>query len=131
MSGTVRFLHNVIMESPDDNAMMCPQSENPEAVIILKNNILDTGLGPPDGDRRSHNIYTCPQTRTNWFAPGEFVETDLNKIFVDPPNHDYRLRSNSPALNSGLDVGLSTDIVGTPRKQGSGFDIGAYEMPAL
>ena len=39
---------------------------------------------------------------------------------------DYSLLSNSPLINAGTDVGLTTDILGNPMR-GSAWDIGAYE----
>lgn len=50
--------------------------------------------------------------------------------FVDPLNRDYRLRSDSAAINAGRDVGVTTDIDGDRRPQHGGFDIGADEHSA-
>ena len=47
--------------------------------------------------------------------------------FVDPARGDFRLKAGSPGIDAGCDVGLTTDIEGTSRPQGKGFDIGAYE----
>ena len=49
-------------------------------------------------------------------------------LFVDPANDDFRLQANSPAIDKGLDVGVSIDLNGRPRPVGEGFDIGAYEF---
>jgi hypothetical protein len=50
--------------------------------------------------------------------------------FVDATRHDYRLASGSPAIDSGETIaGVTHDRRGTPRPQGLGFDIGAYEHP--
>jgi hypothetical protein len=54
---------------------------------------------------------------------------DANSIGADPrfrSTTDYRLRSGSPAINAGVDVGLTTDFLGKPIR---GLpDIGAYEF---
>ena len=53
-------------------------------------------------------------------ASGEFVI----------PQVDYHLTSASICIDAGTPVGgtaIPTDIEGTPRPQGNGFDIGAYE----
>ena len=48
---------------------------------------------------------------------------------VDPSlDNNYRLSSNSPCINAGTDLGITTDFDGNPRPQGNGFDIGAFEF---
>jgi len=51
---------------------------------------------------------------------------DSNPLFVG--SGDYRLTLNSPCINVGTSNGApSTDIDGTSRPQGAGYDMGAYE----
>lgn len=57
---------------------------------------------------------------------------DINGKFTDPmfiniDNGDYTLQGNSPAINSGINVGLTKDINGTPIPSGNP-DIGAHQM---
>jgi len=50
--------------------------------------------------------------------------------FCDPlfaGRSDYHLLATSPAIDAGTAVDLQTDIEGTTRPQGGGYDIGAYE----
>ena len=49
--------------------------------------------------------------------------------FVDLANHDFHLAPGSPLIDAGFDLtGLvPDDYDGTPRPQGLGFDIGAFE----
>ncbi len=50
-------------------------------------------------------------------------------MFADPANGNYRLHDGSPCLNTGTDVNApEDDLDGTPRPQGDGFDMGAYEF---
>lgn len=63
------------------------------------------------GGQASNNILT----KTN----------SINPLFVDTNNHDFRLQANSPAVNAGIDVGFTQDLLGNPI--GDVPDIGAYE----
>jgi len=42
----------------------------------------------------------------------------------------YHLKPGSPAINAGMDAGITTDIDGDARPKGSGYDIGADEFYA-
>lgn len=62
--------------------------------------------------------------------PNDLV--NLDPLMFDPENDDYHLQPGSPAIDSGMNVGVLHDLEGTTRPRGSGFDIGAYEFtPAL
>ncbi|MCP9767172.1 hypothetical protein EGI22_04570 [Lacihabitans sp. LS3-19] len=57
---------------------------------------------------------------------------DINPIFFDSKNGDYRIMSNSPAINAGNDsewlaLGITNDFAGNIRPQNTTVDIGAYE----
>jgi parallel beta-helix repeat protein len=48
--------------------------------------------------------------------------------FVDTGRPDFRLRSDSSAIDRGVKITIvSKDVAGTPRPQGSSHDIGAFE----
>ncbi len=50
-------------------------------------------------------------------------------LFVDPDNHDYRLKKRSRAVNAGMDgLGVDEDFFGNPRPSGSKTDVGAVEF---
>ncbi|MBK8049335.1 MAG: hypothetical protein IPK16_20790, partial [Anaerolineales bacterium] len=62
---------------------------------------------------------------------GSHSITDANPVFVNPAGGNYTLRPWSPAADSGVDVGIYTDINGVTRPQptgGSGYSMGAYEI---
>jgi len=58
------------------------------------------------------------------FDPHSIV---ANPLFVDPENGNFRLQTGSPAIDAGIDVGLTQDYEGNTVPQGLAPDIGAYE----
>jgi parallel beta-helix repeat protein len=48
-------------------------------------------------------------------------------LFLDAENYNFHLKSMSPCIDTGVDVGLREDINGTKIPQGSVPDIGVYE----
>jgi hypothetical protein len=90
------------------------------------------GLYPWESASHSYNLYTGTAPGQDFVIDkglGEILETNLSKIFVDYANGDYRLRNNSPAIDSGANLAgiVDYDIEGNVRPRGSGWDIGAYE----
>jgi len=91
--------------------------------LYINNNLYYTAGGQSDRWRIRGTSY---DTFNKWKSLG-FDSEGLyaNPIFKNYSNEDYSLQPNSPAINSGVNVGLSNDyldnqIIGLP-------DIGAYE----
>ena len=60
---------------------------------------------------------------------GDHNILDMDPLFVDPNNSDFHLQSDSPAIDAGIALGqVAVDLDQTPRPQGAGWDIGAYEF---
>lgn len=55
---------------------------------------------------------------------------DVEPMFVDAANGDFRLQAESPVIDAGTSDAdaPTTDIAGTPRPQGTTWDMGAYEF---
>ena len=97
---------------------------------IIKNNIID-GIAFSGGSLRgemSHNLWISKGRSFQEGKPGDIFESDLRKIFMDPDNHDYRLKPGSPAIDAGTETEGREDIAGTAVPQGGRPDIGAYEF---
>ncbi|MFP4016327.1 MAG: LamG-like jellyroll fold domain-containing protein, partial [Halanaerobiales bacterium] len=70
----------------------------------------------------SNNIVYNPES-----FPDDIVNVD--PLFIDPANGDYRLHPNSPAVDNGYILeNILIDYDGNPRPIGAGLDIGAFEF---
>src|SRR5690606_37046699 len=69
-------------------------------------------------------LYNSPTT----IDIGSHSITGIDPLFVDPAAGDYHLQPDlSYAADTGVDVGVTTDLDGAARPQGYGFSMGAYE----
>jgi hypothetical protein len=79
----------------------------------------------------SHNILFSTEGK---LSPGDFPNdlVNIDPLLIDPARDNYHINTGSPAIDAGLNVGITTDLDGNPRPQGNGYDIGAYEFtPAV
>ena len=54
-------------------------------------------------------------------------DISANPLFAGPAFGDFHLKSTSPCIDAGTDVGIMVDIDGHARPAADGFDIGADE----
>ncbi len=90
---------------------------------IFYNNELNVWEGEGGGEINLTDSLFYNKDRKSWPGKG-------NRL-ADPSfmgEGDYRLRFGSKAIDAGVEVDLKVDIIGTPRPQGRGYDIGAYEF---
>jgi len=89
------------------------------ANVRISNNVISNGV--------------LLSTEENVAASGLILADNLEKTdpkFTDPAAFDFHLRSDSPAINSGLAMpGVANDYDGRVRPRGGRVDIGAYEHP--
>ena len=76
---------------------------------------------------------TATLNTTLWYANGTNYGGNVNHTNGHSGNpafntDGYHLTSGSAAIDQGVDAGVSTDIDGDARPQGSGYDIGADEF---
>ncbi len=82
-----------------------------------------------------NNIFHGPGRRSLEDTRGESGAAsgnlELDPLLADPERLDFRLGEDSPAVDAGTrELPVESDHAGTPRPQGAGFDIGAFERPA-
>jgi parallel beta-helix repeat protein len=96
---------------------------------IVRNNIFynaNSGYWAQDGGEVSGDYNLLFNTDDGTPAPHNII--GLDPLFVNPDSNDFRLQEGSPAIDSGMTLtGFNTDIIGTIRPKGDGWDIGAYE----
>jgi hypothetical protein len=148
-TGTVQVFNNTLSDCAANNSSNASGSRGafgvgggPATLLMnLRDNVaqqnpgeiyVDGSLSQIKGD---HNL---------WFGVGNGpaqTTTNLNAdpLFVNRSGGDLHLNSTSPAKDAGLTVtpansfvpnsGQVRDKDGTPRPQGTAFDLGAYELP--
>lgn len=76
-------------------------------------------------------IYTDFYTLSEWKTKIGLGQNsiDKNPLFINPTGGNFHVQTSSPAVDHGINPGISTDFDGRPRPQGRDYDIGAYEQP--
>jgi hypothetical protein len=134
--------HNTIAFQQNRAGIVVWQSDATDCVIqnnILYRNAVKLGRGSCQGiDFLSggghvvrNNIMFGPDRVMIAKSSGDYSASDnreADPLFVDPDRFDFRLRRGSPAIDAGTaEASVGTDLDGTARPQGGGYDIGAYE----
>jgi len=147
-TGTVQVFNNTLSDCAANNSSNASGSRGafgvgggPSTLLMnLRNNVVQQNAGEIyiDGSlsqiRGDHNL---------WFGVGNGPAQTTNNLNIDPQfvsrsGGDLHLNSTSPAKDAGLTVAPADSFVpnssqvrdkdGTPRPQGTAFDLGAYEL---
>lgn len=152
-AGGVSILGNTIYASNSaGNAAINFQSSAAEtSQSVIQNNILYNGNGTAicaisfdSFTQDSHNLlyktnsdlvygrgsgcsetYSLAGYQTNTGKGQNSIQAD--PLFISMEDFDLHLQAASPAIDSGMDIGLALDFDGNPRPRGAGYDMGAYE----
>ena len=135
-SSNPRIINNTIVNNAQSDlsaAISVSQNEGISSLEIVNNIITDNKYGivsqstiPCSGN----NYNDVWDNSANDYVGFEKGINDISKdpLFKDINNNDYRLTPDSPCIDSGKSENLvKTDIKGTLRPQGDGYDMGAYE----
>ncbi len=142
-SGTLSTVYNNTIYNGDVGIYLNSLTD----YYVIKNNIVSnctyaarTNQANEGNNILSNNLYYHPttlkfsvsgvdKTLAEWQAymsPQDASPVITDPLFVSTSN--FHLQVGSPAINAGVDVGLTLDYEGNSVPQGSGFDIGAYEF---
>lgn len=94
--------------------------------IVARNNILSSNANQlgfnPVNTAADHNLFYGATSQTGT----DYVVGDPK--FINPASANFRLQSDSPAINVGSSIGAPViDFNGNTRPSGGGYDIGAFE----
>ena len=118
-------MRNSISFNPNGLHIYWNSDNTPTASLISEYNLFWSDTGTMFDDVYGGN----PVNFAGWQAKGWDIigSAVADPLFIDALNGDFHLQSNSPAIDAGVDVGLTQDYEGNIIPQGLGFDIGAYE----
>ncbi len=131
-----RIMHNTIVGNGFGSAYDMGGagiSVGPFNSEVIQNNILVSNHGGINSmqDSNSSNQHNLIWGNVDNYVGDAIVgqgDLSVDPRFVDAPAKDYRLQADSPAIDAGLDVGISTDFL---KQERSGApDMGAYEYVA-
>ena len=126
-SGSIR---NNIVWSPGSNprVRISAGSILPGETITVSNNILRDATSESMVSISGTSYFDLPSLQASPYGAGTSVSDPL---FVNAAAGDFHVQPGSPAIDTGVDVGLTEDYEGNPVPGGVAPDIGAYETMAV
>jgi len=132
----LRFEHNTIVDTTEEGfhaaILFNGDLPSPETLIIRNNIFYLLNFGKlasniKDGSEftHDHNLFYLPGGDLGILTG--FGEVEADPGFVNLDCRDFRLSKESPAINSGMDLGYTQDFTGNPVPFGITSDLGAFE----
>lgn len=125
-SSSVVLLHNTIVEPKTNGIRLF--NDNSIGNIVQNNIITEPGAFVQQGDLAYVNHAMSNTQLTMSF--NLFLNSTSEVLFLNALEGNFDLKPNSPAVNSGIDLGYSAvlfDIDGRERPFHNGYDKGAFE----
>ncbi|MEN8191706.1 MAG: right-handed parallel beta-helix repeat-containing protein [Bacteroidota bacterium] len=120
----VFFYNNILIGSGKRHIGLFSLSTLPS--LTMKNNIMDGNVFA--NENISHNLYTALAEGQDKSEVGAiYLLNGESQIFVNHEKYNYKLKKNSPAIDTGTDVNIDYDMEGKSRPTGKAIDIGPYE----
>jgi hypothetical protein len=115
---------------PSDNGTAnLAEVRNSLFINNTSNGVVIAGTGSELGTFTNNDVYGAPALYTGVDSQtGSNGNISSDPLFVSTVTPDFHLQPSSPAINAGVDVGLTSDFRGKPVPIGSAPDIGAYEF---
>jgi hypothetical protein len=124
----VTLLHNTVADNGAQGVVVQGYVTVSCVNTILSGHTLGISVSHPASGTVAMD-YTLLDGNTVDYASGVSHTNDRSgdPAFVDPATWDYHIGASSAAIDQGVGAGVTTDLDGDSRPQGSGYDIGADE----
>jgi hypothetical protein len=126
-AGLIQLVHNTLANSAPVSQPAILSKTGPLFVtdtIISGYSVALTGTGITE----DYNLYFGNGANAPTAVSGGHSLASANPLFVNPAGGDFHLSAGSPAIDAGIDAGLTGDFDGDPRPIGARFDIGFDEF---
>ena len=127
LTATVTLNHSIIADHVEGG-------ESATAIVVQRESSLTFDGGMFSGNNQDTNVndFPVPAGTINGLS-GTFSAPTAGFAAPGPPDHDYHLSTDSPALDQAIGSALPDDIDGQRRPYGDAADVGAdeYVPPAL
>jgi parallel beta-helix repeat protein len=96
--------------------------------LIEENNLVfhPKSLYPYELRNSQNEMFTFNEWQSRFQLGRNTIATD--PLFVNVDTFNFHLQPGSPAIDTGIDLGITLDFDGEIRPAGVGFDLGAYEF---
>ena len=128
---TTLYNNSVVLAGASSQGFVCHAGCGPN-ILTMRNNIIQAVLKVGYADAPFDEDYNLYFGGARQFAVGNHSQV-RDPLFVDEAGGNLRLRSSSPAIDRGVNVGYANDIDGAPVPAPGGSDrppapdLGAYE----
>lgn len=128
--GHAEMRHNTVVRPAPAGGSAVHVVEGSASVYnsIITGHTVGVAAGPQATVISDYNLFFANEVRhAGVMVTAGADNLDGDPLFVNAAGGDYRLLWNSPAVDSGDDLGTGVDLDGVLRPQRDGFDRGAYE----
>jgi hypothetical protein len=122
-----------VLEGENGHVLISPEALALKTQVNFSNNIIFS-TGQPYIAEESAAL-AAGDHRNGWFGDGNAPSWDTGAVgtdplFVQPDAYNFQVGQGSAYIDASINVSsiVQRDLSGTPRPQGAGFDLGAFEF---